>query len=40
MAQCERAYPLFDAALQIDPNDANAQEGIRLCRQAEGTPTP
>lgn len=40
MAQCERAYPLFDAALQIDPHDANAQEGIRLCRQAEGTPTP
>ncbi len=40
MAQCERAYPLFEAALQIDPEDANAKEGIRLCRRAEGTPTP
>lgn len=40
LAQCERAYPLFDAALQIDPEDVNAKEGIRLCRQAEGTQTP
>ncbi|HEY76280.1 MAG TPA: tetratricopeptide repeat protein [Thermoflexia bacterium] len=40
MAQCERAYPLFDAALQIDPEEPNALEGIRLCQEAEGTPVP
>lgn len=40
MAQCEKSYPLFEAALQIDPQDANALEGIRLCREAESTPTP
>lgn len=39
MAQCEKSYPLFDAALQIDPNEYNALEGIRLCRQA-GTSAP
>jgi tetratricopeptide (TPR) repeat protein len=33
--QCEKAYPLFDAALQIDPEDPNAPEGIRLCRIAQ-----
>jgi tetratricopeptide (TPR) repeat protein len=35
MAKCDRSYPLFDAALQIDPEEANALEGIRLCQQAE-----
>ena len=35
LAECEKAYPLFDAALQINPEEANALEGIRLCRQAE-----
>ncbi|MDW8069257.1 MAG: tetratricopeptide repeat protein [Anaerolineae bacterium] len=40
MAQCEQAYPLFDTALQIDPNDPNAQEGIRLCRESEASSTP
>ncbi len=40
MAQCERAYPLFNAALQMDPEETNALEGIRLCQEAEATPTP
>jgi len=42
MDECERAYPLFDAALQIDPEEANALEGIRLCQEAglPTTPTP
>jgi len=35
MAECDKAYPLFDAALQIDPEDENALQGIRLCRQSE-----
>ncbi|MEE8389924.1 MAG: tetratricopeptide repeat protein [Anaerolineae bacterium] len=35
-AECDRAYPLFDAALEIDSEEANALEGIRLCREAEG----
>lgn len=39
MAECERAYPLFEAALRIDPQDPNALEGIRLCREAESTTT-
>jgi tetratricopeptide (TPR) repeat protein len=41
MAECEKSYPLFDAALQIDPEDYSALEGIRLCQEAEaaeGTP--
>jgi tetratricopeptide (TPR) repeat protein len=33
--QCEKAYPLFDAALQIDPEDPNPIEGIRLCQVGE-----
>jgi tetratricopeptide (TPR) repeat protein len=33
--ECEKAYPLFNAALQIDPDDENALQGIRLCQQAE-----
>ena len=36
MAECEKSYPLFDAALQIDPDETNALEGIRLCQEAEG----
>ena len=39
MAHCERAYPLFEAALQIDPEEVNALEGIRLCQESEATPT-
>ncbi len=35
MAECEKSYPLFDAALQIDPEEINALEGIRLCQEAE-----
>ena len=38
MAQCEKSYPLFNAALQIDPEEPNALEGIRLCQEAEETP--
>lgn len=38
MAQCEKSYPLFDAALQIDPDEPNALEGIRLCREAGESP--
>jgi tetratricopeptide (TPR) repeat protein len=42
MAECEKSYTLFDAALQIDPEEVNALEGIRLCQEAEtedeGTP--
>ncbi|MGD8998720.1 MAG: tetratricopeptide repeat protein [Anaerolineae bacterium] len=33
--ECEKAYPLFNAALQIDPEDENALQGIKLCQQAE-----
>jgi len=29
--ECEKAYPLFEAALKIDPEDANAQRGVQLC---------
>ncbi len=36
MAECEKAYPLFDAALEIDPEDRNALEGIRMCDHAGG----
>ncbi len=35
MADCEKSYPLFNAALQIDPQETNALEGIRLCQEAE-----
>lgn len=35
MAECEKAYPLFNAALQIDPHEENALKGIRLCEEAE-----
>ncbi|MFL7791715.1 MAG: tetratricopeptide repeat protein [Anaerolineae bacterium] len=33
--ECEKSYPLFYAALQIDPADYSALEGIRLCQEAE-----
>ena len=33
--ECDRAYPLFNAALQIEPEEPNAIEGIRLCRLSE-----
>jgi tetratricopeptide (TPR) repeat protein len=33
--QCEKSYPLFDVAMEIDPEDPNAIEGIRLCQVAE-----
>jgi hypothetical protein len=35
MAECEKSYPLFNAALQIDPQETNALEGTRLCQEAE-----
>jgi len=34
-AECEKAYPLFDAALQIDPEEINALDGIQLCQEVE-----
>jgi tetratricopeptide (TPR) repeat protein len=33
--ECDKAYPLFDAALQIDPDDQNALRGVQLCNEAE-----
>ncbi|HET90358.1 MAG TPA: tetratricopeptide repeat protein [Chloroflexi bacterium] len=33
--ECDKAYPLFEAALQINPEETNALEGIRMCRQLE-----
>jgi tetratricopeptide (TPR) repeat protein len=35
MGECDRSYPLFDAALQIDPEEPNALEGVRLCQEAD-----
>lgn len=35
MAECEKSYPLFEAALQIDPEEPNALEGMRLCQGTE-----
>jgi tetratricopeptide (TPR) repeat protein len=40
MARCELAYPLFDAALLVYPENEIALEGIRLCQESEGTPSP
>lgn len=39
MAECEKSYPLFDAALQMNPEEYNALEGIRLCQEAEAEET-
>jgi tetratricopeptide (TPR) repeat protein len=33
--ECDKAYPLFDAALEIDPEEPNSLEGIRLCQISE-----
>jgi len=33
--ECDKAYPLFGAALQIDPEEPNATEGIRLCNLSD-----
>lgn len=33
--QCDKSYPLFEAAMLIDPEDPNAPEGIRLCQVSE-----
>jgi tetratricopeptide (TPR) repeat protein len=45
--RCEEAYPLFDQVLEAIPENAPAEEGIRLCREAgragppaDVTPTP
>ena len=41
LAKCEESYPLFNKVLALRPDEPNAQEGIRLCREAEaGTPVP
>ncbi len=36
MAECEEAYPFFEAALQIDPEAENALRGVQLCEEAGG----
>ncbi len=33
--ECDQAYPLFEAALQINPEETNALEGIRMCQAVE-----
>jgi tetratricopeptide (TPR) repeat protein len=33
--ECGKAYPLFEAALQIDPEEQNAIQGIQLCQDVE-----
>jgi tetratricopeptide (TPR) repeat protein len=40
--QYAMAYPLFDAALQIDPEEENALKGIELCQEfeAQGAESP
>lgn len=35
LANCEESYRLFDKALALRPEEPNALEGIRLCREAE-----
>jgi tetratricopeptide (TPR) repeat protein len=35
LAKCEESYTLFDKALTLRPEEPNALEGIRLCREAE-----
>ena len=41
LAKCEESYALFDKALVLRPEEPNAIEGIRLCREAEAaTPAP
>ncbi len=41
LARCEESYQLFDKALALRPEEPNALEGIRLCREAEAaTPAP
>jgi tetratricopeptide (TPR) repeat protein len=41
LANCEESYRLFDKALALRPDEPNALEGIRLCREAEaGTSAP
>jgi len=41
LAKCEQSYPLFEKALTLRPDEPNAVEGIRLCREAEAaTPAP
>jgi tetratricopeptide (TPR) repeat protein len=38
--KCNLAMPLFQKALAIDPNDANAHGGINLCLGVTATPLP
>jgi len=37
LENCEESYVLFDKVLALRPDEANALEGIRLCREAEAT---
>lgn len=40
MDECDKAMPLFQKALTLDPNDVNAQGGINLCQHITPTPLP
>jgi len=40
MDECDKAMPLFQKALTLDPNDVNAQSGINLCLHITPTPLP
>lgn len=40
MDECDKAMPLFQKALTLDPNDVNAQGGINLCLHITPTPLP
>lgn len=33
--ECDKSYPLFEAALRIDPEENNALEGLQYCQEAE-----
>jgi len=39
LARCEEAYPLFNQVLEAIPDNGPAEEGIRLCEEAEALET-
>ena len=40
MDECDKAMPLFQKTLAVDPNDLSAQSGINLCLGVTPTPLP
>jgi protein O-GlcNAc transferase len=40
MDECDKAMPLFQKTLAMDPNDISAQSGINLCLDITPTPLP